>query len=239
MSPVGLPSIDLLTIFYKLLPGFLAAAAFHSLTPYPKRDVPDRIVAALIFTLFAQLGVAVIREALLWTGSHVVVIGPWTTQTELGWGAAIGVLLGVVWSHAINNGKTHSFLRKWGTTKKTSLPSQWYSAFASLERFVVLHLKDGRRVMGWPRQWPDEPENGHFLLELPIWLLNDGNIAPMDQIEAFLVAGSDVKCVEFLRDKSDPVLAERKEAIGKVKILLLSIQKESAGGKQGQAESTH
>ncbi len=221
-----LPSLDLLTLLYKLLPGFLAAAVFHALTPYPKRDVLDRVVAALIFTLFSELGVAILKPIFFWIGSHVFSLGEWNDRVQLGLAAGIGLLFGVAWAHIVNNGYTHRLLRKWGTTKKSSLPTQWFAAFSRLERFVILHFKNGRRLMGWPREWPDEPESGHFLLELPGWVLKNGTKADMHQIEAFLVSAKEVEAVEFLRFKDDQTLKDNEQSIESAKEVLAIAQKE-------------
>lgn len=232
-----LPSSDLLDLFMKLLPGFLAAAAFHALTPYPKRDVFERVVAALIFTLFAQLIVAAIRSICIWIGTSGFSVGAWSVEADLGWGAAAGLTMGVAWAHVVNNGLTHGFLRKLGTTKKTSLPTQWFSAFAQRERYIILQFRDGRRLMGWPLEWPDEPESGHFLLERPGWVLDDGTKAAMHQIEVFLVSAKDVEAVEFLRFKDDPTLVDNHAEIESAKASLAQTRKESANGEQGNAES--
>jgi len=234
-----LPSSDLLDLFMKLLPGFLAAAAFHALTPYPKRDVFERVVAALIFMLFAQLIVAAVHSLALWIGTSGFALGEWSEETALAWGAAVGLVLGVAWAHVVNNGLTHSFLRKLGTTKKTSLPTQWFSAFARCERYVILQFKDGRRLMGWPLEWPDEPESGHFLIERPGWILDDGTKAEMHQIEVFLVSAKDVEAVEFLRFNDDPALTQNQDAIQSASAALAANKKEVTDGKQGPAESTH
>lgn len=233
-----LPSLDLLTLFFKLLPGFLAAAVFHALTPYPKRDVLDRIVAAMIFTLFAELGVAVIKPILLWTGSHVFSLGEWNDRVRLGLAATIGLVFGLTWSHAVNNGYTHRLLRKWGITKKSSLPTQWFGAFSGFERFVILHFRNGRRLMGWPREWPDEPESGHFLLERPGWVLDDATKAAMHQIEVLLVSAKDVEAVEFLRFSDDPSLTENGKAIQSATDLLAMTRKESSNERQECTQTT-
>lgn len=234
---MNLPSIDLLTLFFKLLPGFLAAAVFHALTPYPKRDILDRIVAALIFTMFAQLCIAAVRPLLYWVGSRVYSFGEWSTTADLAWGAAYGVALGLFWSHAINNGHTHKWLRDQGTTKRTSLPSQWYSAFSKFNRYVILHFKDGRRLMGWPLEWPDEPESGHFLLERPGWVMKDGTKAAMHQIEVLLVSAKEVEAVEFLRFADDGVLEDNKAAIDSANEVLTKARKEAEGEQRTQSET--
>jgi len=236
--PVNLPSIDLLTLFFKLLPGFLAAAVFHALTPYPKRDILDRIVAALIFTMFAQICIAVVRSLLYWLGANVFSFGGWSPTADLVWGAIFGLALGLLWSHAINNGHTHEWLRKRGTTRRTSLPSQWFSALAKNECFIILHFKDERRLMGWPREWPDEPETGHFLMESPSWVLPDGDEAIMLQLQAILVSAKEVEAIEFLRFKDDKIIANCADAIQLSKSVLINTRKESSNEQQSKSANT-
>lgn len=221
-----------MTLFFKLLPGFLAAAVFHALTPYPKRDILDRVVAALIFTMFAQLCIAAVRPMMYWIGANIYSFGEWTSTSDLASGAAFGVGLGLLWSHAINNGHTHAWLRKLGTTKRTSLPSQWFSALARYECFIILHFKDERRLMGWPREWPDEPETGHFLMESPSWVLPDGTEAIMLQLEAILISAKEVEAIEFLRHKNDRVLDDYSKAIESANAALVRVRKESLNDQQ-------
>lgn len=234
---MDLPSSELIALFLRLLPGLLAAVAFHALTPYPKRDVFERVVAALIFTLFAQLLVWGIQSLTFRIGDCGWILGKWSEDTELAWGAAVGLLMGVAWAHVVNNGLTHRLLRKLGTTKKTSLPTQWFSAFSRYERFVILHFTNGRRLMGWPLEWPDEPEEGHFLVERAGWILEDGQKAEMHQIEVFLVSAKEVEAVEFLRFNDDPRLANAQAAIESARITLANSRKEPANGREGTAKT--
>lgn len=234
---MDLPSSDLLALFMKLLPGFLAAAVFHALTPYPKRDVFERVVVALIFTLFAQIAVAAIHYIATWIGSKGLVLGTWGDEIELGWGAAAGVFLGVAWAHVVNNGWSHAALRRLGTTKRNSLPTQWFSAFARYDRFVVLQFKDGRRLMGWPTEWPDEPESGHFVLQRAAWVMDDGTKAAMHEIEVYLVCAKQVEAVEFLRFSDDPALAASTNEIQSAHAALAASRKESMNGRPQQSQA--
>jgi hypothetical protein len=36
---------------------------------------------------------------------------------------------------------------------------------------IILDLRDERRIMGWPAEWPNDPEKGHFVLENAAWLI--------------------------------------------------------------------
>ena len=95
----------------------------------------------------------------------------WTDEKELFWSVMLAVVVGVAFSVCANWGVLHRVLRWLRLTKRTSFPSEWYSA---LHRFnkgeLVLHLKSDRRLKGWADEWPDYPDRGHFIIQFPVWL---------------------------------------------------------------------
>jgi hypothetical protein len=226
---IDLPS--LVEILRAFLPGLLAATVFHAMTPYPKRDVFDRVVAAAIFTMVVQIIVWPVQHVLLWFGSIVFVLGEWSSEAALAWGAGLGVVVGGGWSVLINRGLTHKWPHRWGFTKKSALPSQWFLAFSEYERYVTLHLVDGRRVMGYPAHWPDEPDRGHFVLHDFRWLLDNGAEVELPNVEAFLLDAKSVTWVEFLRMANDPVLAKAATQFNASREILISFAKEKKDGK--------
>lgn len=62
----------------------------------------------------------------------------------------------------------------------------------------MLHLKGGRRLYGWPEEWPDQPDKGHFLIAEAEWLLDDGSRQGLDCVWNILVPATDVELVEFM-----------------------------------------
>lgn len=229
---MDLPTSDIYALLWKLLPGLLASTVFLSLTAHPRRDVFDRVVSALIFTLLAQLAVSALKGGLVALNSKCFSFGEWTPTSELAWGAVSGVALGVLWAHLVNNGWPHRLFAKLGTTKRTSAPTEWFQAHSKWERYVVLDLKNGRRLFGWPFLWPDHPESGHFVLQDPAWLLRDGSEIRMHEIEAMLVTVSDVASVSFLRLREDPVLNDRANEIESSRKALVDANRECSDEKQ-------
>jgi hypothetical protein len=75
----------------------------------------------------------------------------------------------------------------------------------------VLHLKDGRRIFGWPLQWPSDPTAGYFELVESKWLqgatVDDRSAEKGTQnaastatvVDSILVPAVDVKMVEILK----------------------------------------
>ncbi len=184
---------DVIALLQYLVPGFLAAWVFYGLTCYEKPSEWERIVQALIFTLFVRAFVGVEKAISIWCG-HYALLGSWNdlsaaTLTALG--------LGVLFSYFANKDILHRMLRSIGVTIETSYPSEWFSAFSSKITYVVLHLKDERRAFGWPREWPSSPRTGHFLLEQPGWMI-EKKYVPAAGVTALLIDVEDVRWVEFI-----------------------------------------
>ncbi len=196
-------SKDLISVLEFLLPGFISAWIFYGLTSYAKPSQFERVVQALIFTLFIQGFVQ--GFAALFKYSITFLGGPWEYFKFWKWDESFSLLssivlalvFGVCLSHYSNNDKFHSFLRNKGVTRETSFPSEWFGTFLNNVTFVVLHLHDERRLYGWPIEWPSEPTAGYFVIRDPSWLVGKRE-RRISGVKDILVAVKDVKWVEFL-----------------------------------------
>ena len=188
---------DLITALQYLLPGFISAWIFYALTSYPKPSQFERIVQALIFTMFIQAFVFIIRRALFSAG-HFYPVSLWDGSSELIWSIICAILFGFVFSYFANTDKFHKILRKIGITRETSYSSEWFAAFLKGVTYIVLHLQDERRLYGWPLEWPSEPGNGHFLLTDASWLDGDKEM-PITGVDNILIDAKEVKWVEFMK----------------------------------------
>jgi hypothetical protein len=202
-------SSEVVSVIYYLMPGFLAAWVFYVLTAHRKASPFERVVEALIFTVVVQASTAVVRWILLLIG-NVVHVGAWTENSTLIWSVGLAVFVGSLVAWLANRDSFHSLLRRWNVTSRNSFPSEWYSAFIRQQRWVILHLSGGRRLYGWPEEWPDHSDTGHFVIDQPEWLLDSGQRAPLHRVERMLVRAGDVELVEFL--KYDEEVADATEA---------------------------
>ena len=186
------PSSEVIDVLVFLLPGFVAASIFYSLTSHPKPEVFDRVIQALVFTVIVQVTVTVISMVANFT---------WKEDLTPVISVLIAVVLALATVYWSNNDLIHRILRRFNVTKETSYPSQWYSTFWRLGGcYVVLHLKGERRLYGWPEEWPSQPDRGHFRISEGEWLSdnnkNDGKSTP--EISAILIPAIDVEMVEFV-----------------------------------------
>ncbi|WP_202370385.1 DUF6338 family protein [Pseudomonas sp. MWU318] len=192
---------EVIPLLQYLIPGFLTAWIFYSLTAFKRPDTFGQIVQALIFTFVIHGAVLIVKAALLWIGSNWFMIGQWDVKAEASWSFVISVLLGLLSCYWATNDKLHTWLRNRDITKQTSYPSEWYSTFARHERFVVLHLNDERRLYGWPSEWPSDPSSGQFVIEGPSWLESKGE-RPFGA-DFVVIDSSKVQWVEFTHAVSE------------------------------------
>ncbi len=216
---------DLPTLIFMLIPGFFTAGIYYALTAHPKTSEFERIIQALIFTSIIRFFILLIRASLLFIG-RAGSIGYWTSDTEFMASILIAIIAGLGFSIAANTDKVHGLLRKRNIINRTSYPSEWYGAFVHNKRWIVLHLNDGRRLYGWPEQWPDQADRGHFVIDQPAWLLIDNQRAPLYRVRRFLLPAAEVKMVEFVMDDEDVV--ESRDDIERIDRLLIEAQTEDS-----------
>ncbi len=180
-----------------LLPGFLAAWMFYGLTSHPKPGQFERTIEALVFTIVVQ-GLTELIRMLLEAVGRPLAIAAWTTTSHLLWSVIVAILLGSVVAAAVNKDVFHTWLRKKGLTSRSAHPSEWFCVLASHSSDVILHLKDGRRLTGWPKEWPVDPCLGQFYLQDPAWVLEDGPPLVLDALDGIIIRADDVRWVELL-----------------------------------------
>ena len=185
-------SSEVVGILTFLLPGFVAAAIFYSLTSHPKPSAFERVVQALIFTMIVQAIIVVVK-----IGFDTTSMEEW----EPGPSVLIAAVLATIATYLSNNDAAHWALRRLRLTRETSYPTEWYSAFTRHQGcYVVLHLKGQRRLYGWPEEWPSRPDEGHFRIAEDEWLIDNGP-QPVEGVTAILIPSSDVEMVEFMDER--------------------------------------
>jgi len=174
----------------------MGAWIFYWLTAFKRPDSFGQVVQALIFTFAIHIPVYGVGKLFIYIGSAVGSFGVWDSRAETIWSFVFAIAVGLIACFIANNDKLHGWLRNKSVTRRTSYPSEWYSAFSKHQRYVVLNLVDERRIYGWPLEWPTEPSQGQFVLTHPAWLKDDGTEIPMIA-ELFVIEATKVEWVEF------------------------------------------
>lgn len=247
-------SKEIIGIIYQLLPGFIVAWIVYGLTSHLKPSSFERIVQALIFTVLVKTLLILFKMSIFAVGSKYSV-GVWSGDLEFVWSIIIAITSGLVITWCVNNdfplflfragaeGKCHKYLKwlnrllsKINLTNKTLHPTEWFSAFNRDSRYIVLHLSGERRLRGWPEQYPDDPQKGHFLISEAIWLLDDGSSAPLYNVKHVLVPSTEVEHIEFL--KADSEITASAEDIQRANTLLINLYKQEANDVNECSETT-
>ena len=191
-------SKDIILLLQYLLPGFISAWVFYSFTSYPKPSQFERVVEALIFTIIIQAILFLLKGILVSVG-HLYAFGVWNEVSQIVWSVCFAILMGLILSYFANNDKLHKIFRNKNITQQTSYASEWFHAFKENVTYIVLHFEDGRRIYGWPLEWPGTPNSGHFLITDASWLDLEGKEIPMTGVDKILVDAKQVRWVEFMK----------------------------------------
>ncbi len=177
-------------VLYFLVPGFIAAAVYYGLTSAAKPNTFERLIQALIFTIIVQ-ALSQLVSLTGWLEDET-----WQAVAPSGT-VVIAVIIGFLAALLANKDVPHRWLRKWRITKETAYPNDWYGVFASNpDCFVILHLRDRRRLYGWPNQWPGREQERLFVIDGPQWLTDTKET--IDSGKALVVQAEDVEMVESL-----------------------------------------
>jgi len=198
---------EIIQILLFLTPGLVSLVIFYSLVSRPKPSEFERIIYALIFTLFAQGLVAVSQSLQNSWNIDFNVLELSENKYDLVCSLLASVLLGVFTAIITNADVIHRLFRWFGVTHESALRSVWYATFATSKCYVVLHLDGQRRLFGWPVEWPTTPQEGEFKISEPEWLIDkedknddydDDSRRPAKGVDFILVRAADVELVEFL-----------------------------------------
>lgn len=172
-----------------LLPGLVALICFNRSAS--KKDA----------LTFGSLGVmlAVLVSYRLGIVGRLEFVQEWVAIIELIVGMAFGAIVGTLVGHfVVSQGKRRT--RQRGASGRVSRALDWLEVFRSEQSHVLLHMKDGRRIFGWPEGWPRDPAAGHFLLIDPLVQASGRIHALRPSAVAVLLPAIDVSWVQFMDD---------------------------------------
>lgn len=190
-------SKDVVALLQYLAPGFVVAWVYFGLTSHTKPSQFERVVQALILTVVVQ-ALVIVECAALEAVGRLASFGEWTSNSNLLASLLTAFGLGVIMSASVNADALHRWVRSLGISKRSGHPCEWFGIFTEYQRYVVLQLKDGTRIYGWPMIWPSEAEKGHFFITSAQRTYED-EVQELDALEGVLINVRDVSSVEFVK----------------------------------------
>jgi len=195
-------SKETIALLSYLLPGFLVAWMFYALTSHTKPTQSERVIQALIFTLLVAAVVALERIVLQYFG-HWYILRPWDKDSELIASVITALLLSLLIAHLTNKDTLHAVLRKFKLSQRSSSPNEWCTVLSARQQFIVIHLKDDRRLYGWPLVWPSDPDKGHIFVTSASWVHGETALE-LAEAEGVLVDVKDIGHIEFAKKPEEP-----------------------------------
>lgn len=193
-------SSEVLNVLTFLIPGFITAWVVFGLTSATKPTQFERIVQALIFTAVISAAFDVIAGVLLKTcPAHFI-------EYRLAYSIAMALILGVGYSWLINHDLIHKALRTIGLTQRSALSNEWNFTHSKLTRnWVVLHMKDGKRLFGFPEVCPTSGNEGHYFVTYPHWVNEEGAVELdlSNELEGILIPAIEISRVEFCKERDE------------------------------------
>ena len=189
---------EIIPILIFLLPGFLTVKMLELWVITKPKDVFDRIVQAFVFTFVNLLCFAFIRgllEKLFQIQFNHV---QFFAIKNLLLMVFCAVAIALATSFEMKNEYFLTLLRKCKITKKTYKPCTWVETFEHVEKYVVVHLNDGRRIYGWPSFYSDDPNERAIFLEDASWMDDQNKLINNPLISILLDENSGIQFVEFI-----------------------------------------
>jgi hypothetical protein len=205
----NIADLETLEVLFALLPGLVTFLVHKALTRRERNiDATEAVLWGLAYTLLVHA---------LWVLAKLP--GSLIPTPDIVGLSLTAVALGVALSWLTNSGQGYAFLRQLGLTSGASWPTIWQSVFREFRRrvrprandpfpyrgqYIVVELRDGRRLLGGLVAQSDNQEDGHLVLDNYYWI--SGQSQQPNRRGVILIAGKDVAFVEFIpKNREDDI----------------------------------
>lgn len=199
-------SNDALMILTFLLPGFLAMSLLATLTPSPKKGSLQQMVTALIFTLViyslhglfsSEIPFHLIKKTTNQVVDYSFAFRPGSTWLLI----LITVCVPLIISGSIKWDVHMKFFRLLKITDQTSRDNVWFDVFTDKKGWIIVNFEDGRRLLGWPEYYSDNPSDPTLFLSSAEWLVNDTESIALNNEGILITNNYEIESIEFLREE--------------------------------------
>jgi len=201
--------VEALGILLVLLPGFACAYIVQFLAVRSKQTELDKVIEALLFSLFLYLLISPFFGYTLPLGwRQIDSQHPNAIQIVVNWKYLVWLTVGaiafaIVYSANINRDWAMAALRWMRVTERTARKTIWNDAFQEIGGMVQVGLSGERKVLGWLRYYSDEAEDCSLFLESASWVKKDNDGTESEEIidgpGILLTKDSGIEYIMFLK----------------------------------------
>lgn len=185
-------SFEALQVILYLLPGFVTLKVKELLSFPSKASEINRAIDGVVFTflnLFVFFTIKVLFSGELFSIGYLNVAGLFF----------IAIFHGLILGNNYLTAKFYQFLRWLRLTYRTPHVDAWSEAFNNIRGvYVKVCFADGRKYIGWPRYYSDDPELKDLFLADAHFVSITEEVTKIEGPGVLVSGGSDITVIEFL-----------------------------------------
>src|SRR5437867_4193501 len=168
---MGEVSLDSFKIAVVLIPGFLSIKIKHFFRPSRATTAFDQLMEAVAFSVANFVIYFFVLKPIAWP-HHAVGFDP---SLELLSGLGLSsILLGLGAGLIVGKDIHYRLARGMHLTSRTGRADVWQDVFEDIRgNWLVVHLEDGQRVLGWARYYSEEGTRPSLFLRQASWVDED------------------------------------------------------------------
>lgn len=173
-----------------LLPGFLSVKVKDFFKPKRHSSHLDQVFEVVAFAVgnyvFAWVVLSIIGQSIGVFPESLFVLG----LSSILFGTVCGVIVGRDYHYR--------FARWTRLTTRTGRDDVWQDAFGDMRKnWLLIHLGDERRVLGWARYFSDDGKSTSVFLKDASWVDDDGQTSDIEGPGILLTEAAQIRYVEF------------------------------------------
>lgn len=196
---------ETLNIIFFLLPGLISLIIINACLVKKVINLFDKVILSLIFS---SINFLIINKCFNeWNFVYLEKIDSFysikiTNYYLSTYIILLSILLALVVSLIINKDIHMRVLRYFHITSLTSRNSTWIDVFEEEKRYILVHLKDGRMIQGYPKYYSTNDDEERVYLTNAKWFEDDGSFIECSSSSGILINGN-IELIEFLLNENE------------------------------------
>ncbi len=197
-------TFEMLNIIFFLLPGLISIIIINTCLVKKITVAFDKVILSLILSALNFIIISKFNEQ--WSFINIEKI---SSDFELKVSSyqivfeilTLSIITALVISFIINKDIHMIIFRFLKITSLTSRDSTWIDIFEEKQKYVLVHLNDGRLIQGYPKYYSTNSDEERIYLIDAKWLDHDGNYTELVS-DGILINGN-IDMIEFLKNEGE------------------------------------